>query len=232
MGSQSASIIVSWLDVIGTLAFAVSGAMLGVRRQLDLFGVLVLGFVTAVFGGVTRDVLLGRLPPPALADGRALGLSVLAGLASFFGHRWLERLKEPVAFFDAAGLGLFAVTGTRLALERGMNWPMAAVLGVLSGVGGGVARDVLTAQVPTVLFADVYAVAALAGALVVIFGAQMGLPPSVTALGGAILCVSLRLLALYRGWRLPTAKLDRSWPRSAGESRVVRERVDDGGDDD
>jgi uncharacterized membrane protein YeiH len=161
-----------------------------------------------VVGGITRDLLIGAVPPASIASWHDLALAVLAGLLVFRFSRVFERLEQPVLFFDAAGLGVFAVAGTEKALDHGINWPMAAVLGMISGIGGGIVRDSLTAQVPTVLRSDIYAVAALAGALVVIVGAGLGLPPVPVALAGIALCVFLRLMALYRGWKLPVASLN------------------------
>src|SRR4051812_35569089 len=173
---------------------------------MDLFGVLVLAFVTAVVGGITRDVLIGAVPPTSIANWHNLALAVTAGLLTFRFHNLFNRLQHPVLFFDAAGLGVFAVAGTQKALDYRINWPMAAVLGMISGIGGGMVRDVLTAQVPTVLRANIYAVAALAGALVVVGGNEVRLPPIAVAFAGMALCVFLRLMALYRGWKLPVAR--------------------------
>ncbi len=198
-------LLVRVLDLVGTGVFALSGAALGVQRDMDLFGVLVLAFVTAVVGGIVRDVLIGATPPAAVASWHDLAVAVAAGLLVFRLPGLLDRVRHPVQVFDAAGLGVFAVAGTQKALDHGINWPMAAVLGMVGGIGGGVARDVLTAQVPTVLRADVYAVAALAAALAVVAGGAAGLPPTATGLAGVALCVFLRLMALYRGWRLPVA---------------------------
>ena len=202
---EPAVLLVGVLDLVGTFVFAISGAALGVQRSMDLFGVLVLAFVTAVVGGITRDVLIGVVPPTSVASWHNLALAVVAGLLVFRYFKLFDRLQHPVQVFDAAGLGVFAVAGTQKALDHGINWPMAAVLGMISGIGGGMVRDVLTAQVPTVLRADIYAIAALAGALVVVAGGAAGLPPSAVALGGVALCVFLRLMALYRGWKLPVA---------------------------
>ena len=204
-GMEPAVLLVRVLDLIGTFVFAISGAALGVQRGMDLFGVLVLAFVTAVVGGTARDVLIGAVPPASVASWHNLALAVVAGLLVFRFFGLFDRLQHPVQFFDAAGLGVFAVAGTQKALDHGINWPMAAVLGMVSGIGGGMVRDVLTAQVPTVLRADIYAVAALAGALVVVAGGAVGLPPTVVALAGIAICVFLRLMALYRGWKLPVA---------------------------
>lgn len=202
---EPAILLVRVLDLVGTFVFAVSGAALGVERGLDLFGVLVLAFVTAVVGGITRDVLIGAIPPASVASWHNLALTLVAGLLVFRLPRIFDRLQSPVLFFDAVGLGVFAVAGTQKALDHGINWPMAVVLGMLSGVGGGMVRDSLTAQVPTVLRSEIYAVAAVAGAMVVTAGCGLGLPPAPVAFAGIALCVFLRLMALYRGWKLPVA---------------------------
>jgi uncharacterized membrane protein YeiH len=203
---EPANLLVKALDLIGTFVFAISGAMLGIRQGMDLFGILVLGFVTAVFGGLLRDLLIGAIPPAAVGSWYYLALAVTAGLLAFWCHELLARLQQPVLFFDAAGLGIFAVAGTQKALDYGLNWPMAAVLGVISGIGGGMVRDVLAAQTPVVLRSDIYAVAALAGGLVVVAGSYLGLPSTFVALAGAALCVFLRIMALYRGWKLPRVR--------------------------
>lgn len=205
----SVDLLIRLLNLVGTLVFAISGALSGVERDMDLFGVLVLAVVTAVFGGIARDVLIGALPPESIAGWQPMALAVAGGLLAFRYSALAERLRHPVQFFDAAGLGVFAVAGTQKALEWGINWPMAAILGMISGIGGGMARDVLTAQVPTVLRADIYALAALAGGLVVVGGQRLGLPDTAGALAGAALCVFLRLMALYRHWKLPTARRPR-----------------------
>jgi uncharacterized membrane protein YeiH len=200
-------LLVRALDLTGTLVFAMSGAARGVQRSMDLFGVLVLAFVTAVSGGITRDVLIGAVPPESIASWHNLALAVMGGLLVFLFSRLFDRLQHPVLLFDAIGLGLFAVAGTQKALDHGVNWPMAAILGMASGIGGGIMRDVLTAQVPSVFLSDIYAVAALAGALVVVAGNAIRLPPGMVGWAGVGICVFLRLMALYRGWRLPAAPL-------------------------
>jgi len=191
------------LDLAGTFVFALSGATAGARRQLDIFGVLVLAFAAACSGGILRDVLIGATPPAAISDWRYLVASLIAGLLVFRWHATIERIANPVRIFDAAGLALFAVAGTHKALAYGLNPVMSALLGMLTGIGGGVVRDVLLAQVPTVLRSDLYAVAALAGAIVVVLGDQFAIWPTVTAVGGAALCFVLRMMAIRRGWHLP-----------------------------
>lgn len=193
------------LDLIGTFAFAISGATLGVRKRLDLFGVLVLSFAAAVSGGIARDVLIGATPPAALATWHYIAVSCAAGLATFYRHGDIERLRNPVQLFDAVGLGLFAATGAAKALAAGLNPVSAMLLGMLTGIGGGIARDILAARIPVVLQSDLYAVAALAGAAVVVGGERLGLPLAPVLATGAVLVFVLRFLAIRRGWRLPVA---------------------------
>jgi uncharacterized membrane protein YeiH len=196
------------LDLIGSFAFAISGATVGVRHRLDLFGVLVLAFAAATAGGIFRDAVLGATPPVALADPRYLGVALLAALLTFYRYGQVERLRNPVQLFDAIGLGLFAVSGAAKALAHGVGPTGAVLLGILSGVGGGIARDVLVAQVPAVLRRELYAVAAALGAGIVVAGDALGLPPAPLTLAGAIACFVLRFLAIRRGWRLPVARAD------------------------
>jgi uncharacterized membrane protein YeiH len=196
------------LDLVGTFVFALSGGTAGVRERLDLFGVLVLSFAAASAGGIMRDLLIGAVPPVAISDWRYLGVSLLAGLMTFLWHPYsarLRRLRNRVLMFDGAGLALFAVVGTQKALGYGLNPVMAALLGMLTGIGGGMLRDLLVAQVPTVLRSELYAVAALAGAAVVVVGHALHLQPTAMAIAGAALCSGLRLMAIRRGWHLPIA---------------------------
>jgi len=196
------------LDLIGTFVFALSGAIVGVKRRLDVFGVLVLSFAAASAGGIMRDLLIDSVPPAAIRDWRYMAASVLAGLLIFIWFprsQRLSRVRNLVLLFDAAGLGLFAVTGTQKALGYGLNPVMASLLGMLTGIGGGMIRDVLVAEIPNVLRADLYAVAALAGAVVVVIGHQLDIAPTVAAVLGAVICFCLRLFAIRRGWQLPVA---------------------------
>ncbi|HJV64865.1 MAG TPA: trimeric intracellular cation channel family protein [Geomonas sp.] len=205
------------LDLAGTFVFALSGAMAAVRRHLDIFGVLVLSFTAATFGGITRDLLIGAVPPAALSNWRYLVVSLLAGVLTFYWHAVIARLKSPVLIFDAAGLALFAVSGTQKALSFGLDPVMAALLGMLTGIGGGMARDVLLAEIPTVLRAELYAVAALAGAAVMVIGGELGLPSSAASLAGAGLCFWLRFMGIRHGWHFPIARgHDRSEEEAKG----------------
>jgi uncharacterized membrane protein YeiH len=192
------------LDLVGTFVFALSGAMAGVRHRLDVFGILVLSFAAGNAGGMTRDVLIGAIPPAA-ADWRYIAVSLLAGLATFRWHGTVERMRDAVLVFDALGLAVFAVSGALKAFAFGLNPVAAVLLGMLTGIGGGMVRDILVAEIPTVLRAELYAVAALAGATVVIGGELAGLPSAAVAVVGAAVCFGLRLIALRRGWALPVA---------------------------
>src|SRR5688500_1501365 len=200
------STVVLVLDLCGTFVFALSGAMAGIKHKLDLFGVLVLSFAAANVGGITRDLLIGAVPPPGIADWRYIAVPVLAGLATF---RWgwvIDRLRSSVQIFDAGGLALFAVAGTLKALAFQLDPVPAVLLGMLTGIGGGMVRDVLVAEVPAVLRGDVYAVAALAGATVVVVGRLLQVPSAPIAIVGAVVCFGLRFMAIKRGWQLPVAR--------------------------
>jgi uncharacterized membrane protein YeiH len=211
--SMSSTVVA--LDLAGTAVFAVSGAATGVRHRLDVFGVCVLAFVAGNAGGMLRDVMLGATPPAALGGWQHVTVSLLAALLTFWWHPRLERLRTPILLFDAAGLGLFAVSGTQKALAFGLDPLVAAILGMLTGIGGGMLRDVLVNEIPTVLRAELYAIAALAGAAVVIAGHMLQLSPMAPAIGGAALCFILRLVSIRRGWSLPTAdRLERRSPLS------------------
>ena len=193
------------LDLVGTFVFALSGAAAGVERRLDLFGVLVLSFAAATSGGIFRDLLIGAVPPGAISDWRYLAASLFAGALTFFWYPAINRFHGSVLIFDGAGLALFCVSGAQKAIVFGLDPVMAALLGMLTGVGGGMARDVLLSDVPVVLRSDIYAVAALAGAAVVVIGDALGLPSAAATCAGAGLCFGLRLAAIRHGWHLPIA---------------------------
>jgi uncharacterized membrane protein YeiH len=194
------------LDLVGTFVFAISGAVAGVKHRIDLFGVLVLSFVAATAGGITRDVLIGAIPPASIKDWRYIALSLLAGCVTFFWYPLIGKMKNPVQIFDALGLGLFAVVGAGKAITFHLGAGAAVLMGVLTGIGGGMARDVLVSEIPVVFTAELYAVAAFAGAAVVVLGnAVFPNAQPVSAIGG-LLCVALRLMAIRHGWKLPVAE--------------------------
>lgn len=190
-------------DLLGIFVFAISGALVAVRKELDLFGVLVLAGTTGLGGGFLRDVLIDATPPAALADWRYLLVPVAAGLLTFWFHPTLGRLERQVNVFDAFGLALFCVAGAAKALEYGLGPVPAALLGMVTGIGGGMVRDVLAGRVPVVFRAELYATPALAGAAVAVVGIEAGVPLLWPALAGATVCLVWRLLAMWRGWQAP-----------------------------
>ena len=194
------------LDLVGTFVFALSGAVAGAKNSFDLFGLMVLAFLTGNAGGITRDLLIGAVPPAALTNLEYLWISVSAALVVFLWNRKIDVQGKLILCLDAAGLALFAVTGTQKALAVGLNPVMAALLGMLTGIGGGMIRDVLVNQTPFVLRSDLYAVAALAAGAAVVTGNLLHLPAFVGMPIGLILCLGLRLMAIFRGWHLPLAR--------------------------
>jgi uncharacterized membrane protein YeiH len=205
-GHQVVNTLLVVFDLTGTFVFALSGAIAAVRHRLDAFGVLVLCFVTGNAGGITRDIMIGALPPAAINEWRYVAVSILAGLIVFFGYPLINRLSSPVLLFDAAGLGLFCVAGADKALAFHAGPVAATLLGMMTGIGGGMVRDVLVMEVPTVLRTELYAVAALLGAAFTVGGQRFGVPLHLAAPVGAVLCITLRLLALRYGWHLPVAR--------------------------
>src|SRR5437762_1267665 len=163
------------LDLTGTFAFALNGALTALRMaRLDIVGVVTLGMITALGGGIIRDVLLGSLPPATFSDWRYLAVAAGGGLVAFVFGRRLERLNTPIILLDAAGLSLFAVTGASKAMVLGLGPAQAVILGTITGVGGGTLRDVLIRQIPSVLRSGLYAIPALVGATITVVVSLLG----------------------------------------------------------
>lgn len=195
------------LDLVGTFVFGLSGALTAVRKRLDLFGVVVLGTVTAIGGGIIRDTLLGHTPPNSLRHWYYLAVPAAAALVTFVWHPAVARLRRSAIVFDAAGLGLFTVTGTRLALESGIGTAGACALGLLTGIGGGVVRDVLVRDIPFVLLrGELYAVAGLIGAAFVCLGNAAHVLGGPWSVASAVLIFVVRILAVRRHWTVPEPK--------------------------
>jgi uncharacterized membrane protein YeiH len=197
--------LVTAMDLLGIFVFGLSGGTLAVRRRLDVFGVLVLAAAAALAGGVARDLLIGAIPPAAVTDMRLIVVALAAGGAAFFLHEPIARLHRPVMMLDAVGLGLFAVAGCAKALAYGIHPFAAALLGMTTAVGGGVVRDLLVTETPTVLREEIYAMAALVGAAMVAAGAVLQWPPVPVAVVAAALTCLLRIVSALRGWRAPRA---------------------------
>src|SRR4051812_46092579 len=210
------------LDLGGTFVFALSGAAAGVKHRLDLFGVLAIAFAAGNSGGIARDVMIGAVPPAAISDWRYIAVSILAGLVTFYRYGIINRLSSPVLMFDAAGLALFAVSGASKALAFHAGPVAATLLGMLTGIGGGIVRDALLSEIPTVLRTELYAVAAFVGAAVVVLGRILHFNSSSVAVAGALLCFGLRFMAMQRGWQLPTAQLPKQSAQKRDEDHQTR----------
>jgi uncharacterized membrane protein YeiH len=193
------------LDMVGLAAFAASGALAAVRVRLDVFGVVLLGMTCALGGGVIRDVLLGIHPPTAVREWSYLVVTAGTSLVVFVFHGRLARFQAPMLVADAIGLALFTVSGTATALAHDVPFYSACLIGMAPGIGGGALRDLLLREIPLVLHREIYGLAALAGAVVVAVGDTVGLPTGPVAAAGAVLIVSLRLLAMWRNWSAPVA---------------------------
>jgi uncharacterized membrane protein YeiH len=193
-------------DLAGTAVFGIEGALAAMQGGLDLLGILVLAFATALGGGIVRDLLIGAAPPNAIRDWRYSAVALLAGLLTFVALPAIRDIPGLwIVTLDAAGLALFAVAGTEKALDYRIHPFVAALMGTITGVGGGTIRDVLLAQIPAVLRIDIYATAALAGSIVVVLGRYSRLPPAVAAIAGGLTCFALRLLSVHYYWHLPTS---------------------------
>lgn len=208
--------VYTFIDLAGTFAFAMSGAVAARSKGLDVFGIMVVAFTVACGGGIIRDLCIGAIPPVGLRDWRYLAVALVAafmvmGLIPL--SRWMGR---PVLLFDALGLSLFAVAGASKALEFGHNYQVAILLGTITAVGGGVLRDVLLNRVPVIFQKEIYASAALLGASIVVLGHYLGWNGDWVFLIGITACFTLRMLALYFHWELPAFR--------TGEERGGRER--------
>jgi uncharacterized membrane protein YeiH len=186
------------LDLIGTFAFALNGALTAVRvARLDVIGVVTLGIITALGGGIVRDVLIGDLPPATFNNWRYLAVAAGGSLLAFLFGRRLERLSRLITVLDAAGLSLFAVTGAGKALALGLGPAQAVILGAVTGVGGGTLRDVLTQRIPTVLRSELYAIPALAGATITVISSELRVGGLPATLAGAAVCFVIRMLGVH-----------------------------------
>jgi uncharacterized membrane protein YeiH len=192
------------VDLMGVFVFAVEGAMAGIRAQLDVLGLLVISFATALGGGMIRDLLIGAIPPNSVRDWRYPATAFAGGGAVFFFYQFFQQVPSSLMItFDAVGLSLCAIAGAGKALEFGINPMLSVLMGAVTGVGGGTIRDILLNRIPGVLQADVYAAAALAGAIVVVVGLKLKMPRSLVMTAGAVACFVLRMVAVWKHWNLP-----------------------------
>lgn len=191
------------LDIAGIIAFAITGALVGIEKRMDSFGIVVLSVVTAVGGGVLRDILLGHLPPDSLVHPRNCIISIVIALVVFVLHRRLEHFRNVIQFFDAIGLGAFTAIGSAIAYQSGMGIFLVVLLGVITGTGGGVIRDILAREVPYVFQKEIYALASIAGGLVFFPLASGNLHLAMYVCFGMTL--GIRMTAVWLDLHLPRA---------------------------
>ncbi|MGW5188586.1 trimeric intracellular cation channel family protein [Kribbella sp. NPDC004138] len=195
MSSVSSTFLI--VDLTGTFAFALNGALTALRVvRVDIVGVVTLGMCTALGGGIIRDILLDALPPATFSDWRYLTVAAVGGLVAFVFGRHLDRVAKPILILDAAGLSLFAVSGALKGLEFGVGFSQAVILGTITAVGGGTLRDVLIREIPSVLTSGLYAIPALLGALVVVAADRLGAAGLPAALVAAGVCFVIRMLGV------------------------------------
>ena len=200
-----------FLDLAGTFAFAISGAVAAKQRGLDLFGICALAFTVACGGGIIRDLCIGAIPPAGLKSWQYLVVAIIATGLTVGLYSVVQRLNRPVLLFDAVGLSLFAVTGAQKALAYGHNGEVAVLLGITTAVGGGVLRDILLNRVPVILEKEIYASAALIGAVIVVVGDYLKwVSGDWVATIALTVCFTLRILALRYHWNLPVPSNDKT----------------------
>lgn len=222
MGSHPALLV---LELVGLFVFAISGALSAIQHDFDAVGILVLAEVTALGGGIVRDLIIGEAPPAAFGQVSYLLVPLAAAVVAFFAHPVVERLNFGVLLFDAAGLGLFTVTGTLKALQAGLGPVQSAVLGVTTGVGGGLLRDVIARQTPVLVRVDseLYAIPAMVGAALVTIAYRAGVPMALAAPVAAAFVLAFRVVAMVRHWTAP-----RAWARRGAGSRPATTPSDEG----
>ncbi len=200
---MSSDYLFSFLDMVGTFGFALSGAMAAKERELDLFGIGIIAFLTACGGGIVRDICLGIFPPVGISYWPYLALTLSAVLIIVIFHRHVAKLKYPVLLFDAVGLSMFAVAGSQKALFLGHNYEVAILLGLLTAVGGGIIRETLLDRIPVVLRKEVYGSAALTAASIVAVFHYFGLNDTIGAWIAIFVCFAIRIFSIKRKWNLP-----------------------------
>jgi len=193
------------LNLVGTFVFGISGGLAAVRHRLDVFGAVVLAAVVGLAGGIIRDVLIG-IPPATFRDWRYLAVAGGAGIVTSFSHPLIGRVQRPIDTLDAAGLALFCVTGAATALTHRLGTPEAIILGAITGIGGGMVRDLLVQEIPIVLRGGLYAIPALLGAGIVVIAYRQGDYSTAFPIIGAAVCFGLRMAGLRYDLSLPAAE--------------------------
>jgi uncharacterized membrane protein YeiH len=203
----SARAVIDILELVGLFTFATSGALMAIHKRFDVVGIVVLAMLTALGGGVLRDLIIGDTPPAAFTNVSYLVIPLAAAAVTFFVHPVMDRIAFTVLVFDAAGLGLFCVTGTLKALDFGLGSLQAVLLGITTAVGGGVLRDITARETPALVQVDteLYAIPAAAGAIIVAAAHHTSLPMPIVATVAAVLAFAFRIVAMVRRWTAPHA---------------------------
>lgn len=201
---DSVSNIYTFLDLVGTFVFALSGAVAAREKGLDIFGILSVAFTVACGGGIMRDLFIGAIPPAGLTNWLYLVMVFAATIIAIGFYHIVNILNQPVLVFDALGLSVFAVTGARKAIVFGHNYEVAILLGIVTAVGGGVIRDILLARIPVILKKEIYASAAMVGAMIVVAGDYFRFSRETVSLVAIVTCFGLRFLGLHFHWNLPS----------------------------
>ncbi|HEY1025612.1 MAG TPA: trimeric intracellular cation channel family protein [Sphingobacteriaceae bacterium] len=192
------------LDLTGTFVFALSGAVAAKQRGLDIFGIFTIAFTVACGGGIIRDLCIGAIPPAGLTHWPYLVTVFIATVIGIGFYRIVNLLNQPVLFFDALGLSVFAVSGARKAIVYGHNYEVAILLGIVTAVGGGVIRDILLARVPVIFKKEIYASAAMLAAMMVVAGDYLHFSKETVSAAAIVVCLALRFLSLHFHWNLPS----------------------------
>jgi uncharacterized membrane protein YeiH len=195
------------LDLVGTAAFAITGAFKAVEHKSDIVGIIILATITGVAGGVLRDVVIGRLPPVAIANPLYVGIAIAMAVSIFFLYKSFKRYEGIVLKFDAVGLGVFTVIGASFAYSVfGLNFLAMAFAGVITAVGGGILRDVFVNEVPIVFVKELYASASFAGVVVLYAMLAAGIDVNIAAIPCIAIVTAARMLAMKYNWNLPRPK--------------------------
>ncbi|WP_238018140.1 TRIC cation channel family protein [Dactylosporangium sp. AC04546] len=212
---MSARTVIDILELAGLYVFATSGALMAVHQRFDVVGIVILALLTALGGGILRDLIIGDTPPAAFTNVSYLVIPLVAAAVTFFVHPVFQRLTFTMLVFDAAGLGLFCVTGTLKALDFGLGSLQAVLLGITTAVGGGVLRDITARQTPALVQVDtdLYSIPAAAGAAVVAAAHHTALPMPAVATAAAVAVFVFRIVAMLRHWTAP-----RAWHRGAPDN--------------
>ncbi len=199
-----------FFDLAGVFVFAVSGAIAGRQKNMDIFGMFMLAIVTCVGGGTLRSLLIGATPPPVLVDPAYLSIAAISTILSLYAEPLWERWNRVVSFFDAIGLGIFVCIGVQVSQTYGLSWWASVAMGVVTSTFGGVIRDLLRTEIPLIFRKEIYATAALAGGLIYLSLDALALPSSINIPVTTLFTAALRLLAIKYQWNLPGARSPRA----------------------